>query len=110
MNTAAGVFYETIDVLLFSGLIIPANCVSPLVNLLSTSDQSQQLAVQQQQIWQQHHPQSITNLNNAWEDKLQVLTLVEEKAVKAYHLHKNQGQIPKKYNFFSSVVSQILWE
>ncbi|XP_059341369.1 protein strawberry notch homolog 1 isoform X1 [Ammospiza nelsoni] len=47
------------------GLIIPANCVSPLVNLLSTSDQSQQLAVQQQQIWQQHHPQSITNLNNA---------------------------------------------
>ncbi|NXJ15956.1 SBNO1 protein, partial [Odontophorus gujanensis] len=47
------------------GLIIPANCVSPLVNLLSTSDQSQQLAVQQQQIWQQHHPQSITNFNNA---------------------------------------------
>ncbi|NXP21042.1 SBNO1 protein, partial [Scytalopus superciliaris] len=47
------------------GLIIPANCVSPLVNLLSTSDQSQQLAVQQQQIWQQHHPQSITNLSNA---------------------------------------------
>ncbi|NXM67504.1 SBNO1 protein, partial [Serilophus lunatus] len=47
------------------GLIIPANCVSPLVNLLSTSDQSQQLAVQQQQIWQQHHPQSISNLNNA---------------------------------------------
>ncbi|XP_043825226.1 protein strawberry notch homolog 1 isoform X2 [Dromiciops gliroides] len=46
------------------GLIIPANCVSPLVNLLSTSDQSQQLAVQQKQIWQQHHPQSITNLNN----------------------------------------------
>ncbi|XP_069727358.1 protein strawberry notch homolog 1 isoform X2 [Phaenicophaeus curvirostris] len=47
------------------GLIIPANCVSPLVNLLSTSDQSQQLAVQQQQIWQQHHPQSITNFNSA---------------------------------------------
>ncbi|KAM9098007.1 protein strawberry notch homolog 1 isoform X1 [Sarcophilus harrisii] len=46
------------------GLIIPANCVSPLVNLLSTSDQSQQLAVQQKQIWQQHHPQSITNLSN----------------------------------------------
>ncbi|KAM6341122.1 LOW QUALITY PROTEIN: protein strawberry notch homolog 1 [Alca torda] len=45
------------------GLIIPANCVSPLVNLLSTSDQSQ-LAVQQQQIWQQH-TQSITNFNNA---------------------------------------------
>uniref|UniRef100_G3SJG3 Protein strawberry notch homolog 1 n=1 Tax=Gorilla gorilla gorilla TaxID=9595 RepID=G3SJG3_GORGO len=47
------------------GLIIPANCVSPLVNLLSTSDQSQQLAVQQKQLWQQHHPQSITNLSNA---------------------------------------------
>uniref|UniRef100_A0A0G2K3C0 Protein strawberry notch homolog 1 n=1 Tax=Rattus norvegicus TaxID=10116 RepID=A0A0G2K3C0_RAT len=46
------------------GLIIPANCVSPLVNLLSTSDQSQQLAVQQKQLWQQHHPQSITNLSN----------------------------------------------
>uniref|UniRef100_A0A2K6ANG3 Strawberry notch homolog 1 n=1 Tax=Macaca nemestrina TaxID=9545 RepID=A0A2K6ANG3_MACNE len=48
-----------------TGLIIPANCVSPLVNLLSTSDQSQQLAVQQKQLWQQHHPQSITNLSNA---------------------------------------------
>uniref|UniRef100_A0A8C2VI59 Protein strawberry notch homolog 1 n=1 Tax=Chinchilla lanigera TaxID=34839 RepID=A0A8C2VI59_CHILA len=47
------------------GLIIPANCVSPLVNLLSTSDQSQQLAVQQKQLWQQHHPQSIANLSNA---------------------------------------------
>ncbi|OBS68912.1 hypothetical protein A6R68_02525 [Neotoma lepida] len=47
------------------GLIIPANCVSPLVNLLSTSDQSQQLAVQQKQLWQQHHPQSITNLSNS---------------------------------------------
>ncbi|XP_006865435.1 PREDICTED: protein strawberry notch homolog 1 [Chrysochloris asiatica] len=47
------------------GLIIPANCVSPLVNLLSTSDQSQQLAVQRKQLWQQHHPQSITNLSNA---------------------------------------------
>ncbi|XP_023372601.1 protein strawberry notch homolog 1 [Otolemur garnettii] len=47
------------------GLIIPANCVSPLINLLSTSDQSQQLAVQQKQLWQQHHPQSITNLSNA---------------------------------------------
>ncbi|KAG8146092.1 putative Strawberry notch 1-like protein, partial [Naja naja] len=46
-------------------LIIPANCVSPLINLLSTSDQSQQLAVQQQQIWQQHHPQSIAHFNNA---------------------------------------------
>ncbi|XP_064424224.1 protein strawberry notch homolog 1 isoform X2 [Latimeria chalumnae] len=43
------------------GLIIPANCVSPLVNLLSSSDQSQQLAVQQQQIWQQLHPQSINH-------------------------------------------------
>ncbi|XP_077164291.1 protein strawberry notch homolog 1 isoform X1 [Paroedura picta] len=47
------------------GLIIPASCVSPLVNLLSTSDQSQQLAVQQQQIWQQHHPQSISYFNSA---------------------------------------------
>ncbi|ELW65486.1 Protein strawberry notch like protein 1 [Tupaia chinensis] len=28
-------------------------------------DQSQQLAVQQKQLWQQHHPQSITNLSNA---------------------------------------------
>ncbi|XP_060166121.1 protein strawberry notch homolog 1 [Globicephala melas] len=47
------------------GLIIPANCVSPLINLLSTSDQSQQLAVQQKQLWQQRHPQSIANLSNA---------------------------------------------
>ncbi|KAM5194743.1 protein strawberry notch homolog 1 isoform 4-T4 [Mantella aurantiaca] len=43
------------------GLIIPANCVSSLVTLLSTSDQSQQIAVQQQQMWQQLHPQSISN-------------------------------------------------
>ncbi|XP_051541767.1 protein strawberry notch homolog 1-like isoform X1 [Myxocyprinus asiaticus] len=43
------------------GLIIPANCVSPLVNILSSSDQSQQLAVQQQQMWQQLHPQSISH-------------------------------------------------
>lgn len=50
---------------LIAGLIIPANCVSPLVNLLSTSDQSQQLAVQQKQLWQQRHPQSIANLSNA---------------------------------------------
>nr|KAF6404040.1 strawberry notch-like protein 1 [Molossus molossus] len=47
------------------GLIIPANCVAPLVNLLSTSDQSQQLAVQQKQLWQQRHPQSIASLSNA---------------------------------------------
>ncbi|XP_030075420.1 protein strawberry notch homolog 1 isoform X2 [Microcaecilia unicolor] len=47
------------------GLIIPAACVSPLVNLLSTSDQSQQVAVQQQQMWQQLHPQSISNFNSA---------------------------------------------
>ncbi|KAK2497655.1 hypothetical protein MC885_001541 [Smutsia gigantea] len=47
------------------GLIIPANCVSPLVNLLSTSDQSQQLAVQQKQLWQQRHPQSIASLSSA---------------------------------------------
>uniref|UniRef100_A0A2K5E1N2 SBNO alpha/beta domain-containing protein n=1 Tax=Aotus nancymaae TaxID=37293 RepID=A0A2K5E1N2_AOTNA len=46
------------------GLIIPANGVSPLVNLL-TSEQSQQLAVQQKRLWRQHHPQSITSLSNA---------------------------------------------
>ncbi|XP_051973528.1 protein strawberry notch homolog 1-like isoform X2 [Xyrauchen texanus] len=46
------------------GLIIPANCVSPLVNILSSSDQSQQLAVQQQQMWQQLHPQSISHTVN----------------------------------------------
>ncbi|OWK14146.1 hypothetical protein Celaphus_00000378, partial [Cervus elaphus hippelaphus] len=46
------------------GLIIPANCVSPLINLLSTSDQSQQLAVQQKQLWQQRHPQSIASLSS----------------------------------------------
>ncbi|KAF6081981.1 hypothetical protein HJG60_008954 [Phyllostomus discolor] len=46
------------------GLIIPANCVAPLVNLLSTSDQSQQLAVQQKQLWQQRHPQSIASLSS----------------------------------------------
>ncbi|XP_064164469.1 protein strawberry notch homolog 1 isoform X1 [Anguilla rostrata] len=47
------------------GLIIPANCVAPLTNILSSSDQSQQLAVQQQQMWQQLHPQSITHYANA---------------------------------------------
>ncbi|XDV54769.1 hypothetical protein PO909_022986 [Leuciscus waleckii] len=46
------------------GLIIPANCVSPLINILSSSDQSQQLAVQQQQMWQQLHPQSISHTGN----------------------------------------------
>ncbi|XP_067253506.1 protein strawberry notch homolog 1 isoform X2 [Chanodichthys erythropterus] len=46
------------------GLIIPANCVSPLMNILSSSDQSQQLAVQQQQMWQQLHPQSISHTGN----------------------------------------------
>ncbi|MEE6504128.1 hypothetical protein FKM82_005070 [Ascaphus truei] len=45
------------------GLIIPANCFSSLVTLLSTSDQSQQIAVQQQQMWQQLHPQSISNFS-----------------------------------------------
>ncbi|KAM3940780.1 protein strawberry notch homolog 1 isoform 1-T1 [Leptodactylus fuscus] len=45
------------------GLIIPANCVSSLITLLSTSDQSQQIAVQQQQMWQQLHPQSISNFS-----------------------------------------------
>ncbi|KAM3600335.1 uncharacterized protein V6R79_021634 [Siganus canaliculatus] len=42
------------------GLIIPANCVSALVNKLSTSDQNQQLAVQEQQKRQQLHPQSFS--------------------------------------------------
>ncbi|XP_069557110.1 protein strawberry notch homolog 1 isoform X2 [Brachyistius frenatus] len=42
------------------GLIIPANCVSPLINKLSTSDQCQQLAVQEQQKRQQLHPQSLS--------------------------------------------------
>uniref|UniRef100_A0A8C4TFV8 Protein strawberry notch homolog 1 n=1 Tax=Erpetoichthys calabaricus TaxID=27687 RepID=A0A8C4TFV8_ERPCA len=46
------------------GLIIPANCVSPLINILSSSDQSQQIAVQQQQMWQQLHPQSINHYSN----------------------------------------------
>ncbi|MGH0166466.1 UNVERIFIED_CONTAM: hypothetical protein FKN15_005278 [Acipenser sinensis] len=46
------------------GLIIPANCVAPLMNILSSSDQSQQLAVQQQQMWQQLHPQSINHFSN----------------------------------------------
>ncbi|XP_030625097.1 protein strawberry notch homolog 1 [Chanos chanos] len=46
------------------GLIIPANCVAPLTNILSSSDQSQQLAVQQQQMWQQLHPQSISHSAN----------------------------------------------
>ncbi|MBN3311471.1 SBNO1 protein, partial [Atractosteus spatula] len=46
------------------GLIIPANCVAPLINILSSSDQSQQLAVQQQQMWQQLHPQSINAFSN----------------------------------------------
>ncbi|XP_013884121.1 protein strawberry notch homolog 1 [Austrofundulus limnaeus] len=46
------------------GLIIPANCVSPLVNKLSTSDQSQQLAVQELQKRQQLHPQSLSHAPN----------------------------------------------
>ncbi|XP_049325001.1 protein strawberry notch homolog 1 isoform X2 [Astyanax mexicanus] len=46
------------------GLIIPPNCVAPLTNILSSSDQSQQLAVQQQQMWQQLHPQSISHTVN----------------------------------------------
>ncbi|KAJ3606064.1 hypothetical protein NHX12_028107 [Muraenolepis orangiensis] len=45
------------------GLIIPPNCVSPLLNILSTSDQCQQLAVQEQQKWQQLHPQSLSQAN-----------------------------------------------
>uniref|UniRef100_A0A7N8YGC8 Protein strawberry notch homolog 1 n=1 Tax=Mastacembelus armatus TaxID=205130 RepID=A0A7N8YGC8_9TELE len=47
-----------------SGLIIPANCVSPLMNKLSTSDQCQQLAVQEQQKRQQLHPQSLSHAPN----------------------------------------------
>uniref|UniRef100_A0A4W5QXH6 Protein strawberry notch homolog 1 n=1 Tax=Hucho hucho TaxID=62062 RepID=A0A4W5QXH6_9TELE len=46
------------------GLIIPINCVSSLTNILSSSDQSQQLAVQQQQKWQQLHPQSLSHMHN----------------------------------------------
>lgn len=49
---------------LFPGLIIPANCVSALINKLSTSDQSQQLAVQEQQKRQQLHPQSLSHAPN----------------------------------------------
>ncbi|XP_027137844.1 protein strawberry notch homolog 1 isoform X3 [Larimichthys crocea] len=46
------------------GLIIPANCVSALINKLSTSDQCQQLAVQEQQKRQQLHPQSLSHAPN----------------------------------------------
>ncbi|KAK2818636.1 hypothetical protein Q5P01_024197 [Channa striata] len=46
------------------GLIIPANCVSPLINKLSQSDQSQQLAVMEQQKRQQLHPQSLSHAPN----------------------------------------------
>uniref|UniRef100_A0A8C9W136 Protein strawberry notch homolog 1 n=1 Tax=Scleropages formosus TaxID=113540 RepID=A0A8C9W136_SCLFO len=45
------------------GLIIPSNCTAPLINILSSSDQSQQLAVRQQQMWQQLHPQSINHFS-----------------------------------------------
>ncbi|XP_023699098.1 protein strawberry notch homolog 1 isoform X2 [Paramormyrops kingsleyae] len=45
------------------GLIIPSNCTAPLLNILSSSDQSQQLAVRQQQMWQQLHPQSINHFS-----------------------------------------------
>ncbi|XP_072310428.1 protein strawberry notch homolog 1 [Eucyclogobius newberryi] len=44
------------------GLLIPANCVSPLINKLSTSDQSQQIAVQELQKRQQLHPQSLSHV------------------------------------------------
>lgn len=47
-----------------TGLIIPANCVSALINKLSTSDQCQQLAVQEQQKRQQLHPQSLSHAPN----------------------------------------------
>ncbi|XP_068609448.1 protein strawberry notch homolog 1 [Brachionichthys hirsutus] len=46
------------------GLIIPVNCVSALINKLSTSDQSQQIAVQEQQKRQQLHPQSLSHAHN----------------------------------------------
>ncbi|KAG7499032.1 hypothetical protein JOB18_027604 [Solea senegalensis] len=46
------------------GLLIPANCVFPLINKLSTSDQCQQLAVQEQQKRQQLHPQSLSHAPN----------------------------------------------
>ncbi|XP_029300420.1 LOW QUALITY PROTEIN: protein strawberry notch homolog 1 [Cottoperca gobio] len=46
------------------GLIIPVNCVSALINKLSTSDQSQQLAVQELQKRQQLHPQSLSHAPN----------------------------------------------
>ncbi|XP_061654935.1 protein strawberry notch homolog 1 isoform X3 [Phyllopteryx taeniolatus] len=46
------------------GLIIPANCVSPLMHKLSTSDQFQQLAVQEQHKRQQLHPQSLSHAAN----------------------------------------------
>ncbi|KAM9794146.1 protein strawberry notch homolog 1 isoform X1 [Syngnathus typhle] len=46
------------------GLIIPANCVSPLMHKLSTSDQFQQLAVQEQYKRQQLHPQSLSHVPN----------------------------------------------
>uniref|UniRef100_A0A3Q3WQI6 Protein strawberry notch homolog 1 n=1 Tax=Mola mola TaxID=94237 RepID=A0A3Q3WQI6_MOLML len=46
------------------GLIIPANCVSALINKLSTSDQCQQLAVQEQQKRLQLHPQSFSHAHN----------------------------------------------
>ncbi|XP_008323825.1 protein strawberry notch homolog 1 [Cynoglossus semilaevis] len=46
------------------GLLIPANCVSPLINKLSTSDHCQQLAVQEQQKRQQLHPQSLSHAPN----------------------------------------------
>lgn len=48
-----------ISVFTYAGLIIPANCVAALINKLSTSDQSQQLAVQEQQKRLQLHPQSL---------------------------------------------------
>uniref|UniRef100_A0A8C5BJ74 Strawberry notch homolog 1 n=1 Tax=Gadus morhua TaxID=8049 RepID=A0A8C5BJ74_GADMO len=42
------------------GLIIPPNCVNPLLNILSTSDQCQQLAVQEQQKVPPHTPSTPT--------------------------------------------------
>lgn len=53
--------FTMFSLLCWTGLLIPANCVSPLINKLSTSDQSQQLAVQEQQKRQQLHPQSLSH-------------------------------------------------
>ncbi|KAF3849243.1 hypothetical protein F7725_015740, partial [Dissostichus mawsoni] len=57
------------------GLIIPVNCVNALINKLSTSDQSQQLAVQELQKRQQLHPQSLSQAPNTYSPETPVFTL-----------------------------------